>query len=607
MCGITGGIGSGVHNCIKENLSLLERRGPDHQGILDLEHGLTLGATRLAMTDPHARSNQPMIDSDSGNAIVFNGEVYNFKVIREKLASKGLRFNTESDTEVVLKAISYFGLSIISEFEGMFALAVYEKATNSLILARDYLGKKPLYYSLQNDKLFFASTVSLIKKFISGLQLSIKSIDTYLKLGYLVDPDTMYERVKAIKPGEIIVIDLISLSIKNRIDFVPTSLTKTPARDIRTSIDEAILARVDGHNRLAISLSGGVDSTILAMRSAMLGLDVSAYTLRWPDSDKARYNLDSENANKIGSFLGIPVNNINMPSTDKIPQILDVFVEAMDEPNSNPTGLSMMVLYSEIAKNGHNLTLTGDGADEVFGGYERYSLVNKFPSFWKSDTNLFNDRGILDFLHSSRIKKFSYPLIPSGSKSFWLFWHLIASSAQLNDIGWKQHDNDFSIYGEKLMSQLIGYKNSAASLMFRDLSTWLPMESNRKLDRTSMWYSIEARSPFQSENVIREGYYEMSKYKFSKVKKEILFDTFKELGNMPINKSKSGFISPLGHWLRNNPSLVESSIKNLTKRLSLNGNEMNKLIDAPNNKDWKNFKFLWSLIVLERWLTLNNH
>jgi len=188
-----------------------------------------------------------------------------------------------------------------------------------------------------------------------------------------------------------------------------------------------------------------------------------------------------------------------------------------------------------------------------------------------------------------------------------LFWHLIASSAQLNDIGWKQHDIDFSIYGEKLMSQLIGYKNSAASLMFRDLSTWLPMESNRKLDRTSMWYSIEARSPFQSENVIREGYYEMSKYKFSKVKKEILFDTFKELGNMPINKSKSGFISPLGHWLRNNPNLVESSVKNLTKKLSLNRNGMNKLIDAPNNKDWGNLKFLWNLIVLERWLTLNNH
>jgi asparagine synthase (glutamine-hydrolysing) len=294
-----------------------------------------------------------------------------------------------------------------------------------------------------------------------------------------------------------------------------------------------------------------------------------------------------------------------MPSTEKIPDILDEFIKAMDEPSSNPTGLSMMVLYSQISKNGYNLVLTGDGADEVFGGYKRYSLVNKYAFLSNTNFNLFHNFSKSNNLLQGRFKKMGYPFIPSESKDFWLYWHLLATSKELNNIGWKYVNNDFNIYGEKLMNQLVQYKNKTASLMFRDLNTWLPMESNRKLDRTSMWYSIEARSPFQSENVIREGYFEMSKHKFGKVKKEVLFEAFPGLNKMPINTNKSGFISPLGYWLRNNPNLIRSSIKNVAKQLSLNEKELANLCNAPHNKDWKNFKLLWSLIVLERWLTLN--
>lgn len=142
MCGIVGGTGTQFPSEIKKNFHLLNRRGPDSQNLLALENGLILGATRLAMTDPLPRSNQPMENSLTGDVIVFNGEIYNYKSIRSKLCKHGIYFDTESDTEVLLKSLNYFGLDFISELEGMFSFGYYNKANNLLILARDFLGEE---------------------------------------------------------------------------------------------------------------------------------------------------------------------------------------------------------------------------------------------------------------------------------------------------------------------------------------------------------------------------------------------------------------------------------------------------------------------------------
>ena len=141
--------------------------------------------------------------------------------------------------------------------------------------------------------------------------------------------------------------------------------------------------------------------------------------------------------------------------------------------------------------------------------------------------------------------------------------------------------------------------------MFRDLKTWLPMESNRKLDRISMWHSIEARSPFQSERVIGSGYKKMNDYNFSKVNKEILKIAFPDLNKLPILSSKYGFISPLGHWLRNNPELIKDSLENITTYLPFEKKELLFLKDSAENRNFTQFKLLWSLIVLNRWLVIN--
>ena len=269
MCGIVGGIGQGSSEAVNKYIDLLNRRGPDNRAIKTLGNGLTLGSTRLAMTDPFPRSNQPMAEPGTENMIVFNGEIYNYKAIRKDLANAGVKFDTESDTEVLLKAISFLGPNIISTLEGMFSFVFFDKKRNALIMARDYLGKKPLYYFLGENKFFFASHVELINKYKKGLRLNLESVKTYLELGYLIDPATMFEKIISVMPGEIVSIDLNNLVIISSNKFIPNSILNSGDLSVSDTLKNALAERVDGHDKFAISLSGGVDSSILALESEM--------------------------------------------------------------------------------------------------------------------------------------------------------------------------------------------------------------------------------------------------------------------------------------------------------------------------------------------------
>jgi hypothetical protein len=186
----------------------------------------------------------------------------------------------------------------------------------------------------------------------------------------------------------------------------------------------------------------------------------------------------------------------------------------------------------------------------------------------------------------------------------WQYWQQITGAKTIKKISPDLPNFQFSILGNELIS-IFQENNKVASLMFRDLRTWLSMESNQKLDRISMWYSIEARSPFQSENVLSIGYKKMKEHSFKRLNKELLFEAFPKLNSLSLNQNKSGFISPLGYWLRKNPEFVNSSLSNLCKNFNFNKYELDKLSKSPEHGNYENFKLLWSLIVFERWFTLS--
>jgi asparagine synthase (glutamine-hydrolysing) len=416
----------------------------------------------------------------------------------------------------------------------------------------------------------------------------------------------MFEKIVSVMPGEIVTIDLNDLVITRSDSFIPKPILTSEDSNVSDTLKRALVERVEGHNKFAISLSGGVDSSILALECSKLGFNAQSYSMSWSNSDKDRYKHDSIAAKKIAATLGLEHRTIEMPKPDKLDLILSEYVHAMGEPNSNPTGISMMVLYSEIAKDGHRLVITGDGADEIFGGYERYRLANQLKVFPKFNSKVIKEIIERNELNNRVLKGCLLSTVPNNSDFFWLNWHLIARKNIIKKIINELPDSNPLIYGDELNMVYGCDKTGAAQLMFRDLKTWLPMESNRKLDRISMWHSIEARSPFQSERVIGSGYKNMNDTNFSKIDKEVLKNAYPDLKKLPILSSKYGFISPLGHWLRNNPELIEDSLENITRFLPFERKELTLLKFSAENRNFMQFKMLWSLIVLNRWLVVNS-
>jgi asparagine synthase (glutamine-hydrolysing) len=555
------------------------------------------------MTDPHPRSNQPMQDIESKNCIVYNGEIYNFKILRNKLEQNGYKFKTQSDTEVILKSLQIIGLDSIKSFEGMFAFAFYNHSKKSIVLARDYLGKKPLYYSLGRDFLIFSSQINVIKNYLNILNLDYESISTFLRLGYLISPQTMYVEIKSINPGEFMEINLNNLKITTQEFFTPSSIKNHIYLKTRSALKSAILERVEGHDRVALSMSGGIDSTLIALETKNLNLNCTAYTMKWSESDKPYYNKDVESAELITNKLGINFKAVEMPKINRLDDQIDNYLKAMGEPNSNPNGISMMALYSKIAEDGFRLTLTGDGADEIFGGYKRYTTIQsleKFPTFQSKFINEFF-RFIIS--RNSSLNKAGLVFSPTSTLEYWLRWHELSNSKYLKRLFKSYYFNDFELITDSLSDFLQAEGGKVGPVMFRDLKTWLISESNTKLDRISMHYSIEARSPFQSEKLIGTGYNEMSKSKFA-LNKKILIDNYPEINTLPILTNKTGFLSPLGYWLRSNKNLILGNLEFLSQYLPFDKKELQEISKSPERGDYKKFRVLWNLIILSSWYRL---
>lgn len=602
MCGIIGGTGLQAALSVKKSISLLTRRGPDNQSFITTKDNLTLGATRLSMVDPHIRSNQPMVDDETGNILVFNGEIYNYKSIRTQLEESGIVFKTYSDTEVLLKALNYYGSDVIAKLEGMFAFVFFNREKNNVILSRDYLGKKPLFLFADNKTFFFASEIELIRKYLNSSSLNMQSVLHFLELGYVLDPQTMFCEIEAVEPGSIVTFDLGDIQKISKRYFVPEAIKLSTEPNSAFSIQSSVLERTDGHKKFALSLSGGLDSSVIAIECARNKLPVTAYSVRWSNSDKGKYNLDSKKAETIAKLLGIEHNVVEMPAANEIPELVEIFVRAMQEPNSNPTGLSMLPLYAQIHSDGHRLTLTGDGADEILKGYPRYVIAERLQILPQFNSNMLKNILKKGVGAPTLTTKIALSFLDSTTNEYWLYWHSIINDKKLRKLLPAFSSSQPNLLGSEL-GQIFGV-NRISNLMFKDLRTWLSMESNKKLDRIPMWYSIEARCPFQSESLIGESLSIMSKNKYKKSKRQILFDIYPELRSLPVSLEKLGFISPLGHWLRSNRNLVEDCIKNLPRFLPVEKSELKRLSSAPFRDNFNDIKILWSLIILNTWCNI---
>jgi len=603
MCGIVGQFGLSIDEAwVNQELQNLRHRGPDNQSKLRIEENLIMGSTRLAMTDPKPRSNQPMLNDIVGSYLTFNGEIYNYKDLRNRLINQGITFKTESDTEVLLKWLDVYGESGIADLNGMYAFAYFSKPRQELILARDHLGKKPLFILEQADNIYWSSSISSLLLKQTSNTISRDGVLEYFALGYTLDPDSIIQEIHSIQPGQA-----RTYSLGREIRRESHKPNMVPKDSLRKELTRAVANRIEGHENVALSLSGGLDSTIVAVILAELGVPFTTYTANWDDSDKSRYNTDAKVAMSIASKLGVPHKQVEMIKASEMPAELDKFVMTMGEPNNNPSGLSMLRLYEEVSSDSIRLMLTGDGADELFGGYSRHLKTAKMKQMLSISNTVQtwiagNGRSKFNRISQNIAISQTDPKDPLG----WLHWHLVFRPAELEKLFTglftKAEVSKFLISKVKASSQLEETNSRVEALLSRDSKIWLTNESNRKLDRISMEYSIEARSPFQDDFVVAKSKTMMGELNFGVLNKELLRSEFPEAEKLGVRRDKAGFTSPVGHWLRNNKEFLSTSLTDMNRYGVFSKGYLHKLDSAPDSGSYQLLMQTWTCLVFARWM-----
>ena len=637
MCGIAGFINLNKIYSLNENKSTinlmihtLKHRGPDNNGYWISENdNLFLGHTRLSIIDLSDRANQPMHSMCGRYTIVFNGEIYNYLELKDNyLLDNKNSLRTSSDTEIILELISKFGVKkAFTLATGMFAAAIWDAHLKKLYLVRDRIGEKPIYYYYDKLKFIFASELKAILKYPNfNKKVNINNLVDYFRFGYFPTPGTIFESLFKLEPGKILEFSLFDQKFTldsywnyseinskfKKIEFngnLKNTITIFESKLIK-SIDKQRLSDVP----VGAFLSGGIDSSlIVSILNDISNSKVKTFTIGFDDSrlNEAKY------ASKISRYLGTEHHELILNDNDlldTIPKLPLIF----DEPFSDSSQIPNL-LVSELAKKTVTVALSGDGGDELFGGYSRYVWSNKIK----------NLNYILKFILSNTIASFDQLTIESIYNKFKFLLpkeyqfkmpgdkltklESIMNLKSIDDIYtrlvsiWPNPENIFmNPHKDNYNSNKYNSIKNQNNMMTRDINTYLPDDLLTKVDRTSMSVSLETRAPFLDHELVEFSSILPLKMKIYKDKQKILPKKLLEK-YLPIhlfNRPKMGFEVPIDDWLRgplkemcyeNINSFKKNSIIEVNKILI--DQKMSQHMERKNNWHYQ----LWNIMVFQSW------
>jgi asparagine synthase (glutamine-hydrolysing) len=401
MCGILGAVGAPDEvraECLLQGLTGLAHRGPDDCGWHVISQGgpqptsVFLGNRRLAILDLSPAGHQPMQDRDTGSWIIYNGEIYNFREIRSELESNGISFNSQSDTEVILKAYGKWGAGCLDHFRGMFAFAIWDAPTRGLFLARDRFGEKPLYYFHRDGLFLFASEVrSLLQTGLVARQLDDAGLIGYLGYGSVSALETVVKGVRSLPPAHCLLLkdgeatlrkywDLNSAERDLAASAPVRHIAPETLRELRTQLEEAILLRMVSDVPVGIFLSGGIDSSSLVALLSHQRLNLSTFSVVFKELDYS----EAQYSRSISTRFCTDHHEIVI-SSHAVMTSLPKIIGAMDQPTVD--GVNTYIISRETRRMGYKVALSGLGADEIFAGYETFKTVPRMEWFsWCAST-----------------------------------------------------------------------------------------------------------------------------------------------------------------------------------------------------------------------------
>ncbi|MCM2284788.1 MAG: asparagine synthase (glutamine-hydrolyzing) [Desulfobacula sp.] len=573
MCGIAGKVA--LHHrpdvqSVQRITRSLSHRGPDAEGIMALDNHVVFGHRRLSIIDLSTSANQPMQDDSKRYTITYNGEVYNYLELRKVLLDEGVHFRTQSDTEVVLYAYARWGVKCFEKFNGMFALAIWDSRENILILARDRFGKKPIFYTLLNDEITFASELTAlledttIKKKVS---LSIPGLNHYLALGYILSPLTIYSEINKLESATYISFQDDKIQKHKYWDYRACfdNQTKQTEEDVAHQLDalleQAVKYRLISDVPVGAFLSGGLDSSgITAYAKRHIPYDLHTFCVGFSE---ASYN-ESADASIIADYL-CTIHHELVPDLKRNKETIVTTIDCYDEPFSD-TSLIPMVLVSKFASQFVKVVLSGDGADEIFGGYLTYQadlLKKRFqflpPSVHRLASMILRKTAFETQKKTSlgfKLKQFAKGLTKSPQYAHYVWRELHDENERIALIG-NEHCEEIKLSHPFLT--FLQYYEGAGELepmnqhLYVDANTWLTDDILVKLDRATMAFGLEARTPFLDVNVAAYAASIPPAMKIGKQKGKIILKKVlsKYLPASTIGKKKSGFNAPVNAWFNN--------------------------------------------------------
>ena len=549
MCGIWGmmktksRINSNDIQYSKLAAQKMHHRGPDDDGFWNNEH-FALSFKRLSILDLSPMGHQPMVSECKNYALVYNGELYNYKNIKKTLESKGHSFNSTGDTEVILKALMEWGINALSKFNGMFALGFINMHDNTLVIARDHAGMKPLYYSYLNGNFIFGSQLDHVMHYFDrkDLNINMDSLYMYLAVGYYFAPNSVFKEVKQLEPGQWLKINIDGKKDTGmHFDLTKFYLENQNNRYIQKEFEEKLEVAVHSHLisdvPIGTFLSGGLDSSIITgIVDQKVKNPFDAYTV----GDFHEYFDESKRASLIATDLKQINHHIIFPNS--ITKYIEQFSDAYQEPFGDYSAIPSLMVASE-AKNTVKVLLSGDGSDELLFGYTRMeSMLRAIPYYRLS----YNMRKIIHWISMKSI-----PGLCHDNKN-----ELIVSSQTLIPL---KEISELGASTNNIPSQFSSYDNGNLPndiyIKLNNVKRYLQLQM-MKLDRSSMYHSIEARVPFLDKELLKLTIAyrarDITKGKYSK-RKTLLNKKFRNLyPKVPLeNDIKKGFVIDLNKHLDN--------------------------------------------------------
>jgi asparagine synthase (glutamine-hydrolysing) len=624
MCGIIGVISKKTNPDfhsefivpLGQALNHMEYRGPDHQGIWS-ENGVCFGHRRLSIIDLSADGNQPFQSSDQRYVLVFNGEIFNYQELRSSLQNLGHAFNTASDTEVILAAYAQYGKEFCKYLRGMFALVIYDRVLNELVFARDRLGKKPLFIFENEKVIIFSSEVKFFHAFQTiPLEINEESLLNFLSLQYIPGPQTIYKNVSQIKAGELFSYDLNKNQSKsstywNMFDYVGQRKDIPELDEIDKLLEKSIKYRLVSNVDIGLLLSGGIDSSLLACyMHELAGKKVKAFNVGFAEQsiDESAY------AKQVASALGLELVSLNLEDIS-----IDNFSKSIFHADQ-PLGDSAIIPTYLIAKSiGEHVkvVLSGEGADELFHGYDHYEYEKYYYGLGKLPFEcagmLLNGISELGIHKFDRIKNKLQSISSFKKDTGTSRWTSILSpdlSKQFLNPDKRPNGNYENQFDDFLQHFRTNASNLESSLML-DLLTWLPDDLLVKTDRMMMACSVEARTPYLDHELVEvvlnssahfnKHPFQSKNYLRKLLKKKLPASIAESISSRP----KQGFLTPNHKWLNSNLSELSSflfSRDNLRNNPYLNNQKVEQLWQDNNKqKPGTNNRLLWNLFCFLEW------